>query len=67
MCLKSSSIPSIEYHSQDIVNSAVEKPLPTDCDSPCNADTPKKRSNEVAGKIIWSRVRHVAIIVAVSD
>jgi len=39
---KSSSIPSDEYHSQDIVHGIGEKPSSTDCGSPCRADTPKE-------------------------
>ena len=66
MCPKSSPIPSDEYHSQDIVHSLEEKPPSTDCDSPCRADTLKERSNEVAGKVLGSRVRHVAFAGAVS-
>jgi len=64
---KSSPIPSDEYHSQDLVHGIGEKPSSTDCDSPCRADTPKERSNEVAGKVIGSRVRHVAFAGAVND
>jgi len=67
MCPQSYPIPWIEYHSRDIVHSIKEKPLSTDCDSPGRADTPKERCNEVAGKVIGSRVRHVAIAVAVSE
>ena len=57
---KSSPIPLDEYHSQDLVHGIGEKPSSTDCDGPCRADTPKERSNEVAGKVIISHVRHVA-------
>jgi len=63
---KSSPIPSDEYHSQDLVHGIGEKLSSTDCDGPCRADTPKERSNEVAGKVIGSRVRHVAFAGAVS-
>ena len=64
---KSSQIPSDEYHSQDLVHGIGEKPLSTDCDGPCRTDTLKERSNEVAGKVIGSRLRHVAFAGAVSD
>ena len=64
---KSSPIPSDEYHSQDLVHGIGEKLSSTDCDGPCRADTPKERSNEVAGKVIGSRVQHVAFAGAVSD
>ena len=64
---KSSPIPSDEYHSQDLVHGIGEKPSSTDCDGPCRAHTPKERSNEVAGKVISSRVHHVALAAAVSD
>jgi len=67
MCPKSSPIPSIEYHSQDIVHSIGEKPSSNDFDSPCRADTLKEKSNEVAGNVLGSRVYHVAIAVAVGD
>jgi len=60
---KSSPIPSDEYHSQDLVHGIGEKPSSTDCDGPCRAHTPK----EVAGKVIGSRVHHVALAAAVSD
>ena len=67
----SSPIPSDEYHSQDLVHGIGENPSSPDCDShgPCRADTPslKERPTEVAGKVIGSRVRHVAFAVAVSD
>jgi len=62
---KSSPIPSDEYHSQDLVHGIGEKPSSTDSDSPCRADTPKERSHEVGGKVIGSRVCHVAFAVAV--
>jgi len=65
MCPKSFPIPLDKYHSQDIVHGIGEIPSSNDCDSPCRANTPKERSNEVAGKVS-SRVRHVAITVAVS-
>ena len=56
MCPKSSPIPLFEYHSYNIVRIIAcnigEKPPSTDCDNPCRADTPKERSNEVAGKIM---------------
>jgi len=64
---KSSLVPLDEYHSQDLVHGIGEKPSSTDCDGPCRTDTPKERSNEVAGKVIGSRVRHVAFAGAVSD
>ena len=64
---KSSQIPLGEYHSQDLVHGIGEKPLSTDCDDPCRADTLREMSNEVAGKVINSRVRHVAFAGAVSD
>jgi len=67
MCPKSSPIPSVEYHLKDIVHGIGEKPLSTDCESHCRVDTPKERSNEVAVMVIGSRVRHVAIAVAVGD
>ena len=67
MCLKSSPIPSDEYQSQDIVHGIGEKPSSTDCDGPCRADTPNERFNRVAGKVIGSRMRHVAFAVVVSD
>jgi len=57
---------SIGYHSHDLVHSTGKKPSSTGCDSPCRADTPTERSNEVAGKVISSRVRHVASAVSVS-
>ena len=66
MCPKSFPIPIDKYHSQDIVHGVGEKPSSNDCDSPRRADTPKERSNEVAGKVISSCVRQVAITVAVS-
>ena len=64
---KSSPIPLDEYHSQDLVHGIVDKPSSTDCDGPRRADIPKERSNEVAGKVIGSRVRHVTFTGAVSD
>jgi len=64
---KSSPIPSDEYHPQNLVHGIGENPSSTDCDCPCRADTPKERSNEVAGKVIGSRVRHVAFAGVVSD
>jgi len=64
---KSSPIPSDEYHSQDLVHGIGEKPSSTNCGGPCRADTPKERFNKVAGKVIGSRVRHVAFSGAVSD
>ena len=67
MGTKSSPIPSDEYHSQDLVHGIGEKPSSTDCDSPCRADTPNERFNRVAGKVIGSRMRHVAFAVVVSD
>jgi len=51
---KSSPIPSDEHHSQDLVYGIGpgEKPSSTVCVSPCRADSPKEKSNEVAGRLI---------------
>jgi len=64
---KSSPIPSDEYHSQDLVHGIGEKLSSAVCGGPCRADTTKEKPNQMAGKVISSRVCHVAFSGAVSD